>query len=90
MVKIPCNPFCNIQITAEMTNLLDDLDVRPVDYTPDDNSWAPSPGTPVPRECLQFLVQELVQFSSGDYAVFEVFDNLHDDDEDEQGCGIMI
>jgi sacsin len=68
-----------------MSNLLDDLDVRPVDYTPVDNSWAPSPGTPVPRECLQFLVQELVQFSSGDYAVFEVFDNLHDDDKDEQG-----
>ena len=69
----------------EMSNLLDDLDVRPVDYTPVENSWAPSPGTPVPRECLQFLVQELVQFSSGDYAVFEVFDNLHDDVEDEQG-----
>ena len=69
----------------EMSNLLDDLDVRPVDYTPVDNSWAPSPGTPVPREYLQFLVQELVQFSSGDYAVFAVFDNLHDDDEDEQG-----
>jgi hypothetical protein len=42
----------NHNSTAEMTNLLDDLDVRPVDYTPDDNSWAPSPGTPVPRECL--------------------------------------
>ncbi|VDI39131.1 sacsin, partial [Mytilus galloprovincialis] len=63
----------------EMEELLDDLKAVPLDFKPVYTSWIPLPGTYVPLDCLDSLVQDFVKFSPGDYAVCEIFDNIDDD-----------
>ncbi|CAG2235839.1 unnamed protein product [Mytilus edulis] len=63
----------------EMEQLLDDLKAVPLDFKPVYTSWIPLPGTYVPLDCLDSLVQDFVKFSPGDYAVYEIFDNIDDD-----------
>ncbi|XP_052102784.1 sacsin-like [Mytilus californianus] len=62
----------------EMEELLDDLQAVALDSKPVYTSWIPLPGSPVPLDCLDSLVQDLVKFSPGDYAVHEIFDNIDD------------
>ncbi|VDI50995.1 sacsin [Mytilus galloprovincialis] len=81
----------NYNATAiEMMNLLDELGAVQIDYVPVDSSWIPTPGTPVPRECLAFLIHGISSFQPGDYAVFEVFDNRFNDHETQEKVAVYI
>ncbi|XP_063424962.1 sacsin-like [Mytilus trossulus] len=74
----------------EMMDLLDVLGAVQIDYVPVDSSWIPTPGTPVPRECLAFLIHGISSFQPGDYAVFEVFDNRFNDNETQEKVAVYI
>ncbi|XP_063435464.1 sacsin-like isoform X1 [Mytilus trossulus] len=74
----------------EMEDLLDDLKAVPLDFKPVYTSWIPLPGTPVPLDCLDSLVQDFVEFSPGDYAVCEIFDNIDDDVDSKDIARVYI
>ncbi|CAC5408789.1 unnamed protein product [Mytilus coruscus] len=74
----------------EMEELLDDLKAVALDSKPLYTSWIPLPGTPVPLDCLDSLVQDFVKFSPGDYAVYEIFDNIGDDVDSKDIARIYI
>ncbi|XP_071155498.1 sacsin-like [Mytilus edulis] len=81
----------NYNATAkEMMDLLDELGAVQIDYVPVDSSWIPTPGTPVPRECLAFLIHGISSFQPGDHAVFEVFDNRFNDNETQGKVAVYI
>ncbi|OPL33684.1 hypothetical protein AM593_09944, partial [Mytilus galloprovincialis] len=74
----------------EMKKLLDVLKAVPLDFKARYTSWVPLPGTPVPLDCLDSLVQDLVKFSPGDYAVYQIFDNIDEDEDDQNKARIYI
>ncbi|XP_076091909.1 sacsin-like [Mytilus galloprovincialis] len=81
----------NYNSTAkEIMDLLDELGAVQIDYVPVDSSWIPTPGDPVPRECLAFLIHGISQFQPGDSAVFEVFDNRFEDNETNGKVAVYI
>ncbi|CAG2235758.1 unnamed protein product [Mytilus edulis] len=77
-------------ILKKWKNYLDELKAVPLDFKPRNTSWVPSPGTHVPLDCLDSLVQDLVKFLPGDYAVYQIFDNIDEDEDGQNKARIYI